>query len=344
MKKEGLPIKSESDIVAIEKPIEDKKGERNINKYLKEQGIEAPPVSLHIFYSAHKYAKDLEGFDVAMKDADIILLELVAWNEQELDLVRKVSKGDITPEEALKKSRMFFPHYDFIMPLLRKLYKSNKKIAIADLPEGNPIIKDIEDEEVRSRALFSDLFKKEVVFEEAIEMLKHFKSDNDNFVKREDYIASQLGPQVEKVLNDNKELLNQKNIRLLMFFGYGHNEFFHKIRADNPDTSREFTGSPLLFDYGIEIRKRREHNKPISDDLYAKSLLQVIMMNKKYRELFSKAETGAEIMVIIRKVVDKFSTDEIKEVYSHVRDENFGEYLDRVLEDKDIELFKRKKN
>ena len=78
MKESIAPKGEQSGGLGEENKKEEKKVGKNINEYLKVQGIEAPPISVRIFFSGHGFAKDLEGFSEAMKDVDIVIPHQVA--------------------------------------------------------------------------------------------------------------------------------------------------------------------------------------------------------------------------------------------------------------------------
>src|SRR3990167_8356112 len=72
-----------------------------IDKLVREGKL--PPVSIHIFYSAHKTTQDMRRFEPYLAEADIYIPEALGCDEEASERYRAVSEGEEKPEEFLKK-------------------------------------------------------------------------------------------------------------------------------------------------------------------------------------------------------------------------------------------------
>ncbi len=335
----GSAVK-QPDKLEQESPVEEKKVSRNINEYLKQHGIEAPPVSVHIFFSGHGHPKDLEGFDEALEGVDIFIPEMSGWDRDILVILKKVSSGEMSPEEVLEMIPVVQEN-PFFETLFKKLYKSNKKITIVDVPSDSILNHEASEADGNLAYFFSSLFERGLTFEQAINELKILlKKSNDVVVSnREEYILKQFGPKIEEVLGDNPELLKRDKIKALMLFGVGHNEFFHQMKKDNPNTSREFAHSPFVFSHSSEIQKRVKHGKPVSRHLYAKALIETMVLGLP---LFDDIDKVVDLNVTMRNIGESFTTQEVEDVFNYLsgNTETEDEYMSE--EEYLMEVLKRK--
>ncbi len=321
-----------------ETKIEEKKVGRNINEYLKAHGIEAPPVKLHIFFNAHEYAKDIEGVQKYLAEADIVFPELVGWDQTKLQVINKVSTGEMSAKAGLNKS-YGFERNPYYTRLLEILHGTDKKVAFVDLPYGSPLQEKTYEEKDNYKKSGNKIFREDLSYEEAI---GNMKADLLSFLgavaeEREEYITERFGPEIKNIIENNPDLLSKDSINALMIFGFDHKKFYHELKFKDVDVTRSFATTPLTTNYLSEIYNRLKYHKNVSDELYARALLGEILVLKKGRNFTGGSPaTSYEEIFLFRSFIDKFSLNEIKEIYSHVRDKDFENYLDGVLKDKGL--------
>ncbi len=341
MKTENLSPQPTLQKEAAEKLVEDKKAENFISEYLKEQGIEAPPVKLHIYYNIHSRPKDLAKVEGALREADIVFPEIAGWDKRGLDIINQVSLGSLPAEEGLKKFFGLESPPPYYRRLFEILYGSNKIVRFVDISSRHEInerswaaIKKFDNN-------FDRIFKEPITFEELADQLRIDIVDIYNVVvrDREEHIVNRFGPEIKKALEQDPGLLKKENIQTLMIFGAGHSDFYQRLKSEGLDVTREFSHDPLVFNYLVEIYRRLKNNRPVSEDLYAKAVLSQIFARKgKFKNLLAELDSSADIEVARRKIIDQFSTKEIKEILSHARDSRFSEYLDNLIKYKNIAL------
>ncbi len=337
---EAKRLDIQGDVETVEeKKSKEKKFGQNINEYLRERGIEAPPISIHIFYSGHSYGGDLRGFYELFKAADIVIPEAFGWKEKNLKDYRDVASGKMN-KDVITYLPSEVPNISFDREFLMTLYGTNKKIVLIDAPRESKMIDDVNDFDRENKSFIRSLGAKNV--EETIAQFRELEIRKARVVVsvRDEYMLEQLGLKTADLLNENPELLKKDKLSVLLILGATHTGVYHELKARErweASVSRSFRDVPQLYHYSAEVLRRLRFGKPVSDELLLKDLLESILSNKRSGVFVVKRpNSSAEYLNGLQSAVERFSIDEIKLLLNRLRKPNFDEYLDEVLRRKGI--------
>lgn len=157
--------------------------------------------------------------------------------------------------------------------------------------------------------------------------------------EREKYMVRRL-QELKNTLPE--ELKNKSNIKILIFLGAYHTEFMHHLYRKNEKVSRPGP-KPYIYGHLTEAQRRHAFGKEVSDDLVAKSIFEYLLDGLFSKELkdASTRNTSSQ-MIIERRIVEKFSMEEIREIIKQVLAnlplETVKENISKKLKDKNIDL------
>lgn len=286
----------------------------------KEKG-RGPEISFEIFYSAHKTAKDVEGFDEKVRDADIVIPEAFGWNPWQLIFYRAVADGARSPEEMIryakeKKGIDISKTADVAIP--KALYESKKFITFIDIPSHHSLVKKIDAAKLEQPLdLRQDL---DMLLKKVKNMVESYA---DLQKERENYMLSELAEFVEK-LRDNPsqfpELAKKGKIKILLFLGSDHTRIYHGLKSTPEDASRWFKEKPYIFgSYVNEAIRRHLMGKEIDDSAAVRLLFHGMIEPLLFKKLEKVTDDSVKILVFLRHLVDVFSIEEIKGIFDESR-------------------------
>jgi len=239
-----------------------------------------PKLHFDFFFASHVTEEDAKGLEERFKETDIFIPEMTEWTKKNLEEFQAVSDGKITPEElknskkGISGSRMFE---------LKMVYKSKKPIIFVDITRGQ--------KKGLGKPEFKLDFDKPSSFEEKFSKFKEFlKKDSDFSKKREDIIISNLLPNIREVIRQRPDLVNKKDLKVLLRLGSNHTTVFHKLAESGEKVSRKFSKLPHIYSYFSACKRALIMNKPINDDDMAHALLEeligdsLVSINKKINE------------------------------------------------------------
>lgn len=302
-----------------------------------------PPLSIDIFYAPHCTSEDLKDFENRLRSSDIYIPEQCGWDEKVVDLMNKISHGEIEEDFFRKATEIEGPHDpdSFAKQELQVLYKSGKPITVIDVPAGHPIAR-------RYGELYAALEHERFLtsgrsFESA---LKEFKAIHREFSKldkeREVYMLSQFKPKIRELIENRKELFQKKKnvIRVLLSLGSSHTALYHAFKRGGENVSRSFPSKPYSFTFISEFIRRGQFGLEINNELAARALLQRYFYRYFSGDLHELTADSSKIIFLIRKIISPFDFHEIRDLYNKTNFEpqSFRIFFTKKLQDKGIQL------
>jgi endonuclease III-like uncharacterized protein len=148
---------------------------------------------------------------------------------------------------------------------------------------------------------------------------------------------------LENLMNDPR-FSTKERIKILMYLGAFHTGFYHVLKERFPGSIfRRFNVMPLVYPFIVEVSRRICFGKEIDYELASKSLLEELLFysavglakNPKRLLIPSKSiKDSYSFHLLLRKLVEKFSYEEIKEFFDEV-----GELIRKGEERENIYLF-----
>lgn len=279
-----------------------------------------PALSVDIFYSAHDTPKDFEKLANFLPQADIYIPESIGWSSVDQAHYDAISAGRKTPEEIIKSLKVttpdMYPTHDTKLKEFEILYNSHKPIIFIDIPLRHQLTQ-------RFNALdvaFLDSLTGH--FEEDLESYKAFLQKIAQFQKeRETYMLSQFKPKIVELLENHPELKEKADLRILVTLGSLHTPIWHALKKSGQKTAALFKSKPYVHSHENEVIRRNMFGKEVSDELVARAYLE-----SEFFEHFIPArdEDTEELAILMRNIIDQFSTIDIKAVFDKVeKGDNF---------------------
>jgi hypothetical protein len=279
-----------------------------------------PSFEFTIFFGYHVLEEDIPpDFIKAFKDCDVYIIELVGA-DQYVDELNKLSNGEIDPNSI----KIYRDPATFMKKLLELIYKSGKKIIAIDLPGWHLVAQ-------KAPKLFRQTKKilfKGYPFEILIDKWKRlFSIIAISQMLREAYMLNRLDEELRSLMNDPR-FSKKERIKILMYLGAFHTGFYQVLKERFPESIfRKFSVMPFVYSYNAEVLRRIYFGKEIDNELASKSLLEMLL----FSSIFGLAEKLEQIFIpsmslkdsysfhlLIRKLVEKFSYEEIKEFFDEV--------------------------
>jgi len=194
------------------------------------------------------------------------------------------------------------------------IYNSQKPIALIDVPENHPIVKEIKnyESEMKGKKIFHygnfaqtmESFKKALAEEAFLEK------------EREEYILSQLKPQVDALLNEYPNLRDKQGISILLSLGVSHTSLYHSLKKENFEVTRIFNKMPFVYPYRNEVVRRYLFGKSVDDLLLSRALTEVLFWEAFGAQLDeNEGHDSQKIAEFTRRLISAFSFDEIKNMF-----------------------------
>ena len=286
-------------------------------------------ISFDIFFSEHGKQQEAQELEKSIKTTDIFVPENYGWTEKEKKYFEAVSQGTMTVAEVVAK---YGPRKEFSLGQLNALYNKRKTIEMIDLPDGNPLVQELEKSlDAVATINFGDDFNQ--ALEKRKKVLLQYATIQK---KREEYWMQELGKLSESISKrPYPALKNKKDIKILLALGAMHTGIFQKLREQRQEAARTFHRTPYRFSYINEVARRHLFHKEVSDDLIAKELLETLASNADSSWFFHSTEASFQ-----RDILARFNTEEIKDLYNQMRSNQYMQYA--VFRKRFRELAKKK--
>jgi hypothetical protein len=305
---------------------------------IQEKHIELPPIDIRIHFGAHGTREDAMNFEKELEEADVYFPESLGWDTAELVAFKKFTEGKMSQETLERFMAKVTPReyvgVGFEKQLFKMLYQTRKPVAFIDLPEGHPIQKELK------FLKFNNFSEKSKSFEELLDSMKDYaKKVAELQLKREEYMQSQIVPQLERLCAENPELAKKKTIRILMSLGSAHTTLYHVLKKEGQPVTRSFPDDPYVQSLFNELVRRYELGKPVNDEIVAGTFLESWLSGLLFDKGFSISKTATTRF--IRDIALKFSVNDIKDLLdpkSFKLPPDFKNKILQQLKEKNIEL------
>ncbi|MDP2599098.1 MAG: hypothetical protein Q8P49_04695 [Candidatus Liptonbacteria bacterium] len=282
-----------------------------------------PAVRVEFVYAPHRTARDMQKLRERITEADIVIPEDIWWDQEGLKVLRDLSAGNITPEQALRQlkisvegegGRKWLETYEII-------YNSHKDIEFIDVPDGHPLGRKIIDY-FNTSALSYD-----GDFPGTLELVKDRTRNLVDIQKeREAYMLARLKEVIKKHAVPDK----QRALNILISLGIAHTDMWHKLKSEGVDARAAFASMPFIFDNEGELFRRYLFGKNVDNELVARAI-QERMFFRQFR--WPPTEDSGKAALFFRKVTSLFAANEIKEIFEAFKDKSFSE-RSKILTDK----------
>ncbi len=297
-----------------------------------QQSEKEPEINYHILFITHRTAKDYAKVGQNLKQCDIYIPELFAWHQKMAREYQQLSEGKITPGELAWR-------YETGSNSLAKyfwsiLYQSHKPIILIDVPSNkdNPQLTDFFDKDAKNDQQFKVIFQKfcEGQLNKAIELAKiFFVNSTKLYLEREEIMKNSLEKKVKTTIKNNPTLSKKKKINVLLTLGAAHTSFYHWLKKEHPDNSRQILAESLIVhDAFSECLLRKIYHKPISDLLIARGLVERLLANYFYQF----TDDSIKNMRLLRKMSECLTLDDIRQISQRFKDKKNGVYFYRNVD------------
>jgi hypothetical protein len=128
--------------------------------------------------------------------------------------------------------------------------------------------------------------------------------------KREAFIKKNIEEQVEPFVQKSPQLKNKKEIKILLRLGAAHTTLSQALGIRGERIQQTFSKMPYLFGADAEAKRRKIFNKPVSDELVARALLEESL----YPKLRRLTDDSQKLTELIQKISQEFTIKDIKEI------------------------------
>ena len=257
--------------------VQESEPQGRIEREIATHGLEVPKLSFHFFFNSHSTRE--VGVEVGnkLKNADILIQENVGPDEERRAVYAEVSAGTLSPEEALsreaERGRPFlWP--EFNQAVFEGLYKTNKGVVLADIPEESLMYQKLF-ALFRSDGAYNNLVDKAISYTEAVRRAGIItKVESDLQKEREDYILKQLPEELGEYLKQNPELAQKKELQILFSMGSFHTRLYHEMKNEGDTVTREFETAPYQYSPRTAIERHVHfHGAESSENLMPRLIL-----------------------------------------------------------------------
>jgi len=295
-----------------------------------------PSFEFTIFFGQHLLEEDIpQDFIESFKECDVYIIELMGGDTY-IEELNKLSMGEIDPNST----EISHHPNPFMRKLVGLIYNSHKKIITIDLPENHFIFQRIKELFKQEKIILFEGYPFETLINEWKRLLSIISQAD---MLREAYMLNRLDKELRNLMNDPM-FSKKERIKILMYLGAFHTGFYQVLKERFPGSIfRRFSVMPLVYPFILEVSRRIYFGKEIDDELASKSLLEELLfysalgLAKNPRQLLIPSKSikdSYSFHLLLRKLVEKFSYEEIKEFFDEV-----GELIRKGEKKKNIYLF-----
>jgi hypothetical protein len=307
---------------------------RRLDWLYRKEDPSSPHIQYNFYYSPHGTPEQIEGLATPLSETDVYIPEAAGHDFNADEVYRKVSSGELTPEEALKDAdpKNTTPERT---AELNMLYGKHKSIVFADA--------DMLDMAVMGRMVKLHIAEgKDFDFERDLGKYREVLERDAEFAKaREIMMLSVLGERLTRAISNDADLKGKKQVKVLFKLGSGHTWMSQVLQQTGHDVTRQFRDSSEQFAFFDEAIRRYIFDKPVSDELLARVMLGDVFNDCLGQKISALTSDKDRKIPFVRAAVGAFSLDEIKEMLEKNTPLNyaaFGEVLLLKLKEKGIDF------
>lgn len=300
----------------------------------RELGPNLPKISVDVFYSPHGTALDITGLQERFEKADIYVPEMHGWSQVNLENYQMVSSGEKSPEEVLRElgespdDRL----YSLFQSELAMLYNSKKPVIFIDLPQE-------ESKDLKLPIAGNN-------FQELLLWTRDFLERRSEYnIDREEFMLSQIVPQIKEVLEENTTLKEKPQLHILLLLGSTHTGIYHRLKERGITTTHKFSTQPVIYSHEDEAIRSLRFKKEMDDTLVARALLEIVFSSVFEEELEKITQDDNKLELLKRRLAGQFNLEEIKDALNLLPTHGwqwfkgaFSGYFPYLLEQKGIKL------
>lgn len=283
-----------------------------------QEPADAPNISLDIYYHEHDGKEEAQEIADHFKTADVFIPEMIGWSQKRVDVVNKVSQGELSPGEgALKLGyRPFEQPYDF--QLLQMVHNSNKPVAYIDYSRDDQIFWKNMDALDKMNGI-TKYWEYGNTFPEIIQEIKHRTKNVAEYEKnREEFMIGNLKKTINSLVENNPDLRKKAKekgeLNVLLSMGAVHTGLSHILASGDNKVSSEFSENPMIYGVMHEGLRRYRVGKDVDDAFAAKMLAEGLITTIFRNAIKSKFPTYSTRNQYVRKIVDQFSYQDVEDI------------------------------
>ncbi|MBI4272880.1 hypothetical protein HY621_03440 [Candidatus Uhrbacteria bacterium] len=244
-----------------------------------------PNVEIDIYFGSHATEQDARNWQNKIKDADVIIHELLGVSDKDMKTLQDLSDGRIKPEDLIYDDSDDKYYNEYALALSRMLYKSGKRIVGIDIPDRHPILKRIDRNKEDEQTLYSLLFS--IPYLKYATKLKKYIQEKGNLQRqREEYIVRRFRKVINPYIQSQQE---RKPVRIFMFHGAMHTWMYHRFKRSGFSVQRSMKGRTDYM-YGRlrnELERKARFNVKITKRDIARQIFSDIV-NEAYMDMQDK--------------------------------------------------------
>lgn len=250
------------------------------SKRTEQKKVENSKIHFHFAFTPHGSWEEQEPFAERIKDADVLVPELMGWQKADQQILQYVSDGTFSPEKAEEVYREYFrlqghqpkpEDWIKIRGLVQAVAGTKKLIFYADLPSSDTT------EALIHEALHTDqghdLLKQGNLKDAIAAQRTYLQKFAAGQKMREQHIVEQLTVQLPKFLQADGRFRSKAEVRTLVSLGTAHSGITKKMPTGRQEISRSFPGSFHLFPIMEAAARAMDHGKDVPDEEIARVLI-----------------------------------------------------------------------
>lgn len=289
---------------------------------------------LAFHFGPHATEDDARALRPQLEKCDIFIPEMYGWSQRTKQIYNDVSLGKTDLFDAVEQVGGNYPQYK--LNVFEELHGTNKAVAFADIPSGHPSLeeeKKLDDQEEIVNTDFVTATKKK---------METAKAKAAFISQREGYMVDNLPKIVAEILANNPELAAKSNVNVFLQLGSTHTRVSHFLQKEGYVIGvREFPEKEYSFGgYGHELTRRILFNKPVSEELLARSVIEDLFLVYFGRNYNFLVDQLLDVYTLSRAITSKIPQENLQTCWDEMRGITVGyQYaFERILEKQGITL------
>ncbi len=241
-----------------------------------------PRVTLSFFLSRHNNEEDLEGFESAFKDADVLMIEVLNWMPNTEDIYNRISMGNVDKNDlsALDIVRQS-TNPAFQYALIKKLYGSKKTVIFPDVPGNHELAQRISVSNTQLREAINR-YRTSLLSGKLDEAVAYYREwlDLSSQIQqlREDFIRYRIRSEL-KALKRYPKFRGKDEIKVLQIIGAGHSSLVDILKKDGVAVATILPESNDDEPLEVTILRKRINEEEILDELCTRAMIENILQS-----------------------------------------------------------------
>lgn len=268
-------------------------------------------VKLHIYFSPHGSAEDMEGLINRMPDADVWLFEGRGRSKLGAQKIfdKAAHMGGVDIEQVIDSIRQ---HDEPIRGLamesmIRAVYGSGVAVGSIDLDTS---LSDMQLGGDLHQVSLRDGLDKLNYSQAQVELARRVQKSAALDAEREERMVDNFADEMDTIITRRPYLLDKDEINVLMTIGAYHTSIGRRFDAAGVKSTREFSDNPYVYAYNSELKRAYTYGAEPSDELIKHSLSEFIVNKALDREFGFLDIKYEELAKYVRRYVGGLSDDD----------------------------------